>query len=417
MIGKNHSFFQLLQNDVPHVILLRCICHSASLVASNACTVLPRSSEELLRGIYTYVSGSSKRSAQLQEMQEYFQERKHKILKLSATRWLSHFECVVRILENWNVLEHYFAIAVLEDKLKSAELILSELKNIYTKGYLFFLIYVLNLFNSFNALFQGRKPLIHVLYSECTNLMKQLCKNYLDGAIVLEQNLLTLNLNNPRHFSPLEKLYVGPECSALVKTMPPDGRDLFLKNCLKFYVTAAVDLQRRLPEEIFRDMRFLNPNVAFAKSDDERNIDFNILCDKLKHINADKTEIAIEWRNLPISFSETEIKKFTSLQLHEMWLNICSTKKFSEDLAFPNLGKLVKSILILPHSNAETDRIFSIVTDTKTKKRNRIGESSLNAVAVFRSFLQATELDVVKYPITQDHLQLHNVAMYSFKHS
>lgn len=99
MVGKHHSFFKLLQDDVPHVILLKCICHSAALVASNACSFLPRSAEELLRNVYSYVSGSAKRSAQLQEMQEYFGEKKHKM----------------RIVY-LNTLENYFTIAVYEDK-------------------------------------------------------------------------------------------------------------------------------------------------------------------------------------------------------------------------------------------------------------------------------------------------------------
>lgn len=47
-----YSFFKLLNDDVPHTILLRCICHSAALVASAACLALPRSPEELLRAIY-----------------------------------------------------------------------------------------------------------------------------------------------------------------------------------------------------------------------------------------------------------------------------------------------------------------------------------------------------------------------------
>lgn len=186
MVGKHHSFFQLLKNDIPHVLLLRCICHSAALVASHACSFLPRSAEELIRNIYSYVSGSAKRSAQLQEMQQFFGENQNKILKLAATRWLSRSECISRVLENWVPLEHFFIIAVHEDKLKSAELILNELKNVYTKAYLLFLKYALKMFNTFNILFQNRKPLIHVLYRECMLLIKQICRNYIQPPVVLE---------------------------------------------------------------------------------------------------------------------------------------------------------------------------------------------------------------------------------------
>lgn len=92
--------------------------------------------EELLRNIYGYVSGSAKRSAQLQEMQEYFREKKHKMLKLATTRWLSRSECVNRVLENWNILENYFAIAVYEDKLKKCRINSRRTKKCLHKGIL-----------------------------------------------------------------------------------------------------------------------------------------------------------------------------------------------------------------------------------------------------------------------------------------
>jgi hypothetical protein len=52
MVGVHHSFFKLLRDDVPHVTLLRCICYSAALVASNAFLALPRPPEDLIRNIY-----------------------------------------------------------------------------------------------------------------------------------------------------------------------------------------------------------------------------------------------------------------------------------------------------------------------------------------------------------------------------
>jgi hypothetical protein len=98
-----------------------------------------------------------------------------------------------------------------------------------------------------------------------------------------------------------------------------------------------------------------------------------------------------------------------------MWLRIAQIKNFNDDLLFPNLGKLASLCLTLPHSNAEAERIFSIVTDIKTKKRNRIGDDSLNAMCVLRSSLQNSGSSCVRYNVTDQHLNLHNIAMYPFK--
>lgn len=104
MVGNHNSFYSHLKTDVPSVILMKCICHSAAIIASKACEHLLRSTEELLRAVASYVSGSAKRCAQLCEIQDYFNTERKKILKLANTRWLSMHQCVLRILETWDIL-------------------------------------------------------------------------------------------------------------------------------------------------------------------------------------------------------------------------------------------------------------------------------------------------------------------------
>jgi len=157
MIGTHDSFISRLKKEVPALIILKCICHSSALIASKACSKLPDSCENLLHAIATYISGSAKRSAILREFQEFFGVESRKILKLSNTRWLMLHKCVTRLLDNWEVLKHYFHLEIIENKGKSAQFIFDNLNNDKIKAYLLFLKYSLNFLNSFNALFQSRK--------------------------------------------------------------------------------------------------------------------------------------------------------------------------------------------------------------------------------------------------------------------
>jgi len=112
--------------------------------------------------------------AVLGEFQDFFNVVRHKLLKLSKTRWLSLQKCVVRLLENWEVLKNYFILAIVEDKSKSAEFILEYLNDNSIKAYLLFLKYSLNFLNNFNALFQSRNILVHKLYGNSRQLIEQL---------------------------------------------------------------------------------------------------------------------------------------------------------------------------------------------------------------------------------------------------
>ena len=57
------------------------------------------------RTYVTYVSSreSAKKFAILSEFQDFFEIERHKILKLSDTRWLCLQKCVIRYLKNWDV--------------------------------------------------------------------------------------------------------------------------------------------------------------------------------------------------------------------------------------------------------------------------------------------------------------------------
>lgn len=121
MVGKHNSFSSRLIGDIPNSIVVKCLCHSAAIIASKACLELPRAPEDLLRQIGSYISGSSKRCAQLESLQEMLKEKKKKILRACATRWLSHEKCVESILDNWDVLIAFFKQASAQDKLKSTE--------------------------------------------------------------------------------------------------------------------------------------------------------------------------------------------------------------------------------------------------------------------------------------------------------
>jgi hypothetical protein len=109
MIGKNNSFFTCLKSDVPDALLIRCVCHSAAIIASSACEQLPRTPEELIRNIYNYISGSAKRSSVLQEIQEFMKIEQTKILNVSATRWLSRHASITRILERGMLYNNFFS--------------------------------------------------------------------------------------------------------------------------------------------------------------------------------------------------------------------------------------------------------------------------------------------------------------------
>lgn len=406
MIGCNNSFMQHLKLEIPRLVTLNCICHSSALVASKACEKLPSSCENLIRSISTYISGSAKRCAILREFQEFFNVERNKLLKLSNTRWLILQKCVVRILENWDVLKNYFILATVEDKLKSAEVILSQLNDNVIKAYFLFLKYVLDFLNNFNALFQSRKILVHKLFESSQKLIYQLAKNFMTVNSLKYIN--NLDIDDEQSVLNLEQIHVGPECENLLESLSFECRQQVKSACLDFYRTAVLEMLKRLPykDPFFEHLTFLEPKIALYNENRNKIKDLTYIATIVEDI--DITKLAFEWNILPSTFDEEQKKILTSLELDEMWHKIVTYKDFNDEIIFPNLKLLIEVVLSFPHSNAEAERIFSIVTDVKNKKRNRLSNDTVSAICVVRSSFQAEGINCINFEIDPRHLELHN---------
>lgn len=300
MVGSKNSFMTHLKTEVPELITINCICHSSALIASKACEKLPSSCENLIRGVATYISGSAKRCAILGEFQDFFNGQRNKILKLSETRWLSLEKCVVRLLDNWEILKNYFMLATVEDKLKSAEIILEHLNDIFIKAYLLFLKFALNFFNNFNVLFQSRNILIHKLYESSQKLIRQIAVNLVKIDVLENISTLDLLLDNKDNIKPINDINVGPDCECLLETLSFECAQQIRLKCLDFYVTAvrarARNAKASLPykNELFKQLIFLDPNIALYNEGRHKIKNLTYIANRVEH-NINITKLSFEF--------------------------------------------------------------------------------------------------------------------------
>ena len=126
----------------------------------------------------------------------------------------------------------------------------------------------------------------------------------------------------------------------------------------------------------------------------------------------DADKVAQEWRTITIEIEGPLRSKIVGMSVEDAWQEISSLKNFMDEPLFPQLSKLAEVVLSLPHSNAEAERIFSIVTDVKTKKRNQMGAQNLNAIAVVRSSFASKNICCTTFQVTEKHLEKFNSDIY-----
>ncbi|KAG0422385.1 hypothetical protein HPB47_001786 [Ixodes persulcatus] len=200
-----------------------------------------------------------------------------------------------------------------------------------------------------------------------------------------------LNPLDPRSLLALEELYVGAGCQGILDKITIEGgssevRD-FKVRCMSFYETAVLEVQKRLPISgpFFHKVWFVQPSTALSYEARKRLPSLPVLQDRYKHLLPSVGDVEQEWRMLPSFFTESEKIELQTKSPDAFWGQVSKPKTFDDKLVLPNIATLAKLVLTLPHSNAETERIFSMLSDMKTRKRNRLGPESVNALLLVKS--------------------------------
>lgn len=408
MTGKHLSFKKKLELKCKNLLTFSCPCHSAALAAHAACAKMPDFCEEFLKKIASYINSSPKRLAIFNEFCDCFQDTNRKILKLCDTRWLSHYSCIDRVLESWDTIKYFLNEMVMSDKVKSGEYLLSLMENVEIKAYFLFLKYVLNFFNSFNAFFQAHETRIHLLQPKSLNFLMQICQNFLKPNL-LKDLLKNISFHEKDNHKSLDNITLGSECEEylckLVKEGHADVITIIRQNCLQFYIIAAEEIRKRLPvNNIFlHKLQVFQPHIALF--DNNRETSFNdvfFIAQTLKGF--DENGLKEEWLMLASDFTIEEKQNLIKINFDNMWKEILKRQSVNNP-KYPNLRSLLNAVRSLPHSNADPERTFSLLSDLKTKKRNRLSSTSINATCVFKSALKTRGETALNMVINDKHLQ------------
>lgn len=364
MMGQHNSLSSRLVAENPHLFVLKCVCHSFHLCASYACLKLSREPETLIRDIYSYFNNSPKRTGILKEFQQFLDLKPHKILHPAQTRWLSLRAAVCRILEQYAALKLYFTEAALTDHL-NADSILFRLNNPYNKLYLEFLEFSLELFNNMNKLMQSERPQIHKLHNNMVTVYKSLLECYMDDEYVSRTEAGLIQIDNPRHYKPIDNLYLGAKVSASLastnsNTLNQDDIKAFKLKCLDFFIEGAKQIKKRydFSNDVIKEMQFLDPHVVKSRKINSL-VALAVKFPNLISVN-ELQQLDTEWRFLR---NNKDLAPDESEDVETYWCKVTAARdpaNYSNQL-YPTLSKFVSAILSLPHSSAAVERIFSSI--------------------------------------------------------
>lgn len=282
----------------------------------------------------------------------------------------------------------YFTHTLLSEDLRSTRGMLENLKNPIYKLYFFFLSYILGIINKINLEFQSENFKIDVLLPRLRGLFKTILKNFMSKEYVDKTPLHQINPVNPRQYLPIEDIYCGAQVDLFLAKekdgfVRREGQEVekFRKNVLSYYVELILQIKQRIDfnNALLMYMENLSPKIAVSGS--IRSI-VEILT-FFPNLNVDVEELNTEWMLLG---ELEELKSHAEDTFEAFWSYIISRKNNS-DVMFPNLTKVIKVVLCLPHSSASVERKFSEYNLTRTKLRNCLEISTCDSIMQARDML------------------------------
>nr|XP_057926630.1 uncharacterized protein LOC131128085 [Doryrhamphus excisus] len=440
--GPRKGVAAFLKSQNPHIYIVGCACHLMHTAAEKSSSSLSVDIEDMLIVIYYYLDKSSKRKALPHELQTLCDTDVRKILKLSSTKWLALSKCVQRLLQQWEPLTRFFADeATGKDEASSVHLSTltatsgkssSFLKTKFCRRksktgvdhflcrpketaenqkdvsentdatavtkpqrvyafltdprsmlYALFLKRAIPLFETANQTLQKEEPCVHTLLQTLELQLQKLLLAFCKPERVVEMMEEVKRGHQPtlyqsgEHQLPDEELCIGHDTQIFIKSQVQLPLGAFFRDVRKYF-TAAVDFL--LSSFPFGDELLHHAAVAdISRRQTAKFSSLTYLVDRFpcllgNGVTVDKVDD--EFRLFQSTALDDDI---LTKRVDEAWIELGAMESGGTKL-FWNLATVMLGVCVIFHSNADCERIFSLVTKNKTARRACLSTEVLSSL-------------------------------------
>lgn len=402
-LGKRNSIKTRVVEKNASCYFMGCPCHLVHNVAARASDAFSKSSkfyvEDMCVDMYYWFDKSTKRKSDLEDFCVFCDVTYKQILKHVNTRWLSLNTAVNRILHVYPGVTSYFkSRSESQPRFKRLRRIIEDP---LTEVYLSFYQAVLPLFTDLNLFLQREDPCIYHVHNEIEIFLKKLlgkfvCINAIKDA---DGDLTAVDYTNVEKQLPDNSLFVGLVTRGKVAKLVDEGdipaaeKSKFFESARAFYVKATSEAMAKLPlsDPLLDNCRFVDFDFKSSDKCTFNMVEYfvntfeNVLSDSLsstveqERLHEEFTEYQLLDRSdIPSSIWEDAIIRVQcdgeetavkSYRMDTVWGYLGGCVKADGRQRFPRLSKIAQLVLVIPHSNASEERVFSMVRKNKTPFR------------------------------------------------
>ena len=341
--------------------------------------------EDVLIDIFYWFDKSSKRKGKLAEYFEFCDQEYQKVLKHISVRWLSLERCMDRVLKKFTSLKSYFESEHFADA--RFQRLHAAFSNPILEPVILFHSASIQLFTNFNKLLQREEPTIHILQDAMLSLAKKLASRIVLPTVVRDQAVTEINLEDDEIFKPKSQIFMGGLTKTTLLKLLNDGDisqliyDKMFDAAHCYFKYALMYIQQKFPlnSELLANARWIDVSKRIESKWEsveyflERysNLLIDIPHDALFDEFSDYQTLTdneigkAAWEEAKVIESESDEDGSPPVyhyRVDVLWWHIANLKLSGTNTPrFKYLFRVAEVVVILPHSNAEEERLFSIV--------------------------------------------------------
>lgn len=384
--GIHNSVYQKLLIENPKLIKANCLCHVFHNMGKYARVSLKYNVENLVVQVYNEFSTSSKNVEKLKDIHDFLETGGYRtFFKHINIRWLSLSNAIDRLLLNWDAAKSYFITKGKKNVDPSIWKFLSEQESgisddvTFPECYIYFMQHYTNFVSTAVRNLEDKATSICDVYGVVHNLK--------------------LGLE-----SRIEKEFFGSIVNNALLKLDPLKAVKFKKQALDVYQRSLDYLQKWFSFENSPLKFFANLSVH-----EQSNLESYKSCFDLLGIDVDTDKLFDEL----IKLDDVMKKIPQELGVYERW------RKFFNIVESPQLYKLICSVFSIPISNAEVERLFSIMNNLWGDDRNKLRIQLVKAEICTRVNIKMKCAEFAKFIKSEKSLLAHvkSTEKYSFKNT
>ena len=388
MVGRHNSVLKRIRARQPDVFSFGCVCHLAALCAAAALKKLPVSIDGLLIDIHYHFKHSSKRCEEFAQVRDDFEGiAPLSIIKHCSTRWLSLEKVVKRLLTLWPALRAYFDQE--RDANDRAQRVADMLMKVETKLWCHFISFTLKLLNTFNTALQTSASKIGTLQHDISQLLRSYLTNF-----VLPECLADVTLDSIYEFNfcdtavavPDSELGIGTGARLLLEeeadSIEGTHQEVaFFAAVREFYKEVVHKMVSKFPfrDSTIRDLSLLDPKNRQSVTSSSAIRLAKRFASVTSHEELDGLDAELrDYKSMPENqLPSVDVSSATALDHFWQEMGDLTQPGDIQQKRFRYLSHLCKVLLVLPHTTADPERLFSMVRKIETDHRGSLLPSTL----------------------------------------